>query len=174
MDLGTQFQIPPMSTLREKIATIRRHLQDGRVVFFHSPQMWAKCNLPVDLQWESVKFGQEYRDCVPADKFGVYAFMLEPNFMGPPKSGYLLYIGKTERDFRERYGEYLTEEHDDLARSKIAWMFERWTGHIFFHYAAIEKKHLVDKTEDALLHACIPPCNTRFKGTVGRAIAAFT
>ena len=143
------------------------------VVFFHSPQMWDECNLPVTLEWTSVKFGEDYRDSVPADKFGVYAFMLEPDFTGPPKSTYLLYIGKTKRGFRERYGEYLSEEDDDFARSKIAWMFERWMGHISFYYAPIDERQLIAQTEDALIHACIPPCNTRFKGTVGRALTAF-
>ena len=163
-----------MSTEREKTAIIRRLLQDGRVVFFHSPQMWEECDLPVELEWTSVKFGEDSRQNVPADKFGVYAFMLEPNFTGPPQSRYLLYIGKTERDFRERYGKYLSEEKDDFARSKIAWMFERWAGHISFHFAPIENRLLVCQTEDALIHACIPPCNTKFKGTVGRAMTAFT
>ena len=136
--------------------------------------MWQECNLPVELHWESVRFGNDYRAQVPADKFGVYAFMLEPDFNGPPKSAYLLYIGKTERDFRVRYGEYLREERDELARSRIAWMFERWSGHISFHFASIEKAELVEETEVALINACIPPCNLKYTGIVGRAITAFT
>lgn len=162
-----------MTTIREQTAIVRTRLQNGRVVFFHSPPMWDECVLPVQLEWESVKFGEEHRNSVPVDKFGVYAFMLEPNFLGPPTSAYLLYIGKTVRNFRRRYGEYLDEEQDDFARSKISWMFERWSEHIHFYYASITDKSLVEKTENTLIHTCIPPCNERYKGIVRRALAAF-
>ena len=135
--------------------------------------MWDECNLSVTLQWQSVKFGEQSRNSVPSNKFGVYAFMLEPNFPDIPCSAYLLYIGKTVRNFRRRYGEYLDEEEDDFARPKIAWMFERWSEHIRFYYAPIANKSLVKETEDKLIDSCVPPCNDKFKGILRRALTAF-
>ena len=162
-----------MSTEREFLDQIVTDLQKSRVVFVHSPQRWGDCDLPVDLQWECVKFSQDNRDNISSDKFGIYAFMLEPNFIGPPKAAYLLYIGKTERDFRVRYGEYLYEGSKGFARLWISRMLERWNGHILFHYAPIDDVCLLGQTEEALLNACIPPYNRKFTGRVGSAITAF-
>ncbi len=162
-----------MSTDREFFDDIISILQKHRLRFVHSPQMWQQCNLPVTLEWNSVEFSENNGDSVPSDKFGVYAFMLEPNFAGPPKSAYLLYIGKTGRHFQVRYKEYLYEEDQGFARPPISRMLERWSGHISFHYAPIEDPGLLRRTEEALLNACIPPYNRQFTGRVGRAIMAF-
>ena len=135
--------------------------------------MWIECNLPVELKWQSVEFGQDYRNDVPAEQFGVYAFMLEPKFSGPPQTAYLLYIGKTARAFRTRYGEYLDIELKRFGRTPIGRMLERWSGHVCFHYASIEDQNRIDEIEEALLNACIPPYNQRFRGRVGPAIMAF-
>ena len=86
---------------------IRDHLRSHRRAFILAPRMWQNCNLDVDLEWQSVRYGENYRDAVPTDSFGIYAFVLVPEVTGPPESAYLLYIGKTERPFRTRYREYL-------------------------------------------------------------------
>ena len=144
-----------------------------RVAFTHSPLMWGQCCLPVTLQWESVKFGQEEREDVPSDQSGVYAFMLEPDFVGPPKSAYLMYIGMTNRPFRERYGDYLNRELNRFGRMLIGRMLQRWFDHLRFYYATIEDENLIMGIEEALLNACVPPYNQKYTGTVGPAITAF-
>ena len=161
-----------MRTDREYVDQIVSRLQKGRVVFVHSPDMWDECNLPVELHWQRVRFGKDYRNQVPSDKFGVYAFMLAPNFIGVPESAYLLYIGQTH-GFRARYVQYLHEYSRGFARPPISRMLERWYDHIWFHYAPLGNPCLLDKVEDALLNACIPPYNQKYKGRVGRAIRAF-
>lgn len=151
-----------------------KELQEHRVAFTHSPLMWGQCNLPVTLQWESVKFGPEERKDVPSDQSGVYAFMLEPSFIGPPKSAYLMYIGMTTDPLRERYGRYLTRElKRKFGRPIIGRMLQRWFDHLRFYYAVIENKILIKDIEEALLNACVPPYNQKFTGTVGKAIVAF-
>ena len=162
-----------MSTGTSDAAQILQQLREGALRFVHAPQLWEECNLPVDLEWQSVEFGKDHRGKVPSDKFGVYAFMLEPNFTGPPKGAYLLYVGKTKRTFWKRYGEYLPPDSGRLARLAIGLQLDTWDGHVWFHYAQIKDTGVLDPTEDALLNACIPPLNSEFKGTVGEAVRAF-
>ena len=141
-----------MSTEASNTRRIVQQMWEGALRFVHVPQLWQECNLPIQLEWQSVEFGKDHRGKVPSDEFGIYAFMLEPNFVGPPKGAYLLYVGQTERTFWKRYGEYLPPEAGRLARLAIG---------------------LLDPAEDALLHACIPPLNSKFKGTIGTAVRAF-
>ena len=162
-----------MSTEASDTRQILQQIREGALRFVHVPQLWKECNLPIELEWRSVEFGRDHRGKVPSDEFGVYAFMLEPNFTGPPKSAYLLYVGQTDRTFRKRYGEYLPPESGRLARLAIGWQLDTWEGHVWFHYASIQDIALLDTAEDALLHACIPPLNSKFKGTVGTAVRAF-
>ena len=144
-----------------------------RRYFVLAPVLWQTCNVPVELQWQSIRFGQDHRNEVPNDSFGIYAFMLVPDFNGPPSSAYLLYIGKTSRPFRTRYGEYLNDETEDLAARPIDRALDRWSGYVWFHYAPMGDRDLLDETEESLLNACIPPFNVRFTGVVGHAITAF-
>ena len=162
-----------MSTETNNAVQILGQLREGALRFVHAPQLWEQCDLPVQLEWQSVKFGKDQSGKVPSDKFGVYAFMLEPNLTGPPKAAYLLYVGQTKRPFRKRFGEYLPPEAGRLARLAIGLQLDLWAGHIWFHYAPIKNTDLLDPTEKALLNACIPPLNSQFKGTVGKAVRAF-
>lgn len=158
---------------RDNEQEIRLSLIKGKVAFVHSPLMWSFCKLDVELQWKSVKFNKDHRKQVPNDKFGIYAFMLEPDFKGPPSTAYLLYVGKTEENFRERYRKYLPKQSKDFGRMAIEWMLQEWDGYIWFHYAEINDKNLVYPTEQALLNACIPPYNAQFRGRIGNMITAF-
>ncbi len=149
------------------------HLLRHRATFVHSPLMWSKGELPIHLEWKSIEFGEDYRENVPSDQYGIYAFMLQPGLKGPPKSAYLLYIGMTCRSFQERYGEYLDKELRRFGRTLIGRMLGRWDGHLRFHYASVEDKDLVGSIEESLLNACVPPFNQRFTGNIGAAIMAF-
>lgn len=149
-------------------------LREGQMRFVHSPDLWSMCKLPVNLNWKSIKFTGTNRRSVPSNQRGVYAFMLEPVITGPPKSAYLLYIGKTQAKggFRSRYGHYLSER-ERFVRPKIGWMLERWNGHIWFHYAPIDDVNLIKQTENSLLEACVPPFNSQYPGVVGKAMKVF-
>ena len=152
---------------------IRDHLRSHRRAFILAPRMWQNCNLNVDLEWQSVRYGENYRDAVPTDSFGIYAFVLVPEVTGPPESAYLLYIGKTERPFRTRFREYLPNESDDWAARPIYRALEKWHDYIWFHFAPMEDPGLLESTEETLINACIPPFNGKFTGTIGQAIGAF-
>ena len=135
--------------------------------------MWQLCHLPVDLHWERVRFGEPYSVDVPVDSFGIYAFMLTPEAQGAPSTAYLLYVGMTERPFRTRYKEYLLEDSSDWAIRPIYRALDKWRDYIWFHFAPMEDLHLLESIEETLINACIPPCNVKFTGTIGRAISAF-
>jgi hypothetical protein len=164
-----------MTTDREFVDLIVNRLREGRIVFVHSPEMWAESRLPVGLSWTPVQFSRDNQKDVPPDQYGVYSFMLEPDFPGLPKSAYLLYIGKTEenRGFRVRYQDYLYEQYKGFARPVISRALRRWEGYIWFYYAAIPQVDLIDTVETALIISCIPPYNEKFPGRIGRAIRAF-
>ena len=152
---------------------VRDHLRRHSRTFILAPRMWQNCNLDVDLQWQSVRYGENSRGSVPNDSFGIYAFVLVPEITGPPGTAYLLYIGKTKRPFRTRYGEYFPKESDDWALRPIFKALGRWPDYIWFHFAPMEDPDMLISTEETLINACIPPYNHKFTGTIGRAIGAF-
>ena len=167
-----------MTSNREFHDLVLNHLRDGKVTFNHSPELWKDCCLPVELDWKCIRFTRENEDCVPQDKYGVYAFMLEPEIPGPPKSAYLLYIGKTEvnRRFRRRYKDYIYHQYSEIGydqRPRIARLLEIWNGYIWFYYAPIEDINLVEDVETILLNACIPPANDKFKGRINAVVSLF-
>ena len=150
---------------------MRELLESHAITFYHAPELWRKCALPVQLNWQSpIKFSRNNRQRVPTDQIGVYAFMLEPDAVKAPKSAYLLYIGKTcdKRGFRARYLRYLNGR-ERLARPKIGEMLERWEEHIWFYYAPIDDAALIFQVEKALIDACIPPCNDQYGVLIRRA-----
>ena len=162
-----------MTTESIRPEEVRDHLRTHRRTFTLAPRMWQLSRLPVDLQWESVRFGEDSRDAVPTNSFGIYAFVLVPEVVGPPETAYLLYIGKTKRPFQTRYGEYLKSDPDDWALRAIYRALNKWHDFIWFHFAPVEDEDLLKPTEETLINACIPPYNLRFTGMIGRAIGAF-
>ena len=162
-----------MTIDRKEYEEVQHRLHKTNITFFHSPAMWRDCTLPVELEWVPIKFNEANRSLVPSDDSGVYVFMLQPDFPGPPNASYLLYIGETNR-FRRRYGEYLREQRKtNFVRGRISYMLERWADHLWFYYASIAKNDLRKQIEDDLINACIPPYNIKLKGTIKEAISAF-
>ena len=80
-----------------------------------------------------------------------------------------MYVGKAT-NLRKRFGDYLTIER--TKRAKVARLLEMYTGHIVFYYSTVDNEDL-ETTEEQLLNAFVPPCNSRFTGIVQRAQGAF-
>ena len=129
---------------------IRDYLRSHRRTFTFAPRMWQDCYPPVSLQWQCVRFGEEYLHAVPSDSFGIYAFVLVPEFIGPPETAYMLYIGKTRRSFQDRYKEYLAYDPDDWAVRRIDRALARWHDYIWFHFAPMDAPNLLTLTEETL------------------------
>ena len=147
------------------------YMRDGRVPFMLAPEFWGAISLPVKLKWSRVHFSATNSSKVPSSKLGVYCFLLRPDVEGPPDTAYLLYIGKTQRNFRVRFREYLIEMKGK--RSKDRWtissMLNKWPEWIWFYFAPIEQGSMVPEVENELVNRCVPPFNPGLKGNVDKA-----
>ena len=80
-----------------------------------------------------------------------------------------MYLGKAI-NLRKRFYDYLTTEK--TKRSKVARLLYMYPEYIRFFYSGIDRREL-DRTEEQLFNAFIPPCNSRFTGYVKEARGAF-
>jgi len=137
------------------------------------PKAWKECKVPTKLHWKKIRFDSKNAPNVPADERGVYSFVVEPNVANHPACSYLMYVGKTERNFRKRYQEYLRDFSlaSGSRRLHVAGMLNKWQGYLWFCYAPIKDSALITSTEDALLAGFIPPTNVELPGKLRDAIA---
>ena len=130
------------------------------------PNQWNTCN--VHLRWHNVELDDKGKSNVP-DTTGVYSLVIQPGIAKHPGCSYLMYVGKA-KDLRKRFGDYLSRER--TKRPKVVRLLEMYRGHIRFFYSTVDIETL-DNTEEELINAFIPPCNSRFKGEVRRVSGAF-
>jgi hypothetical protein len=140
---------------------------------FLFPPAWAGCALPAALTWSFVRFDPAQTANVPDDQRGVYSFVVQPGIANHPACSYLLYLGKTERNFRIRYQEYLRDESAGIEsrRPHISGMLCKWKGYLWFCYAHIADPEQIVPTEDALLASYLPPTNVEMPGKLNQKIA---
>ena len=102
------------------------------------------------LAWDSISYGDEELERVPADKRGIYAFVVCRNNDVLPPHGYVLYIGiagrDSERALRDRYKDYLNAKKVKK-RARIARMIGTWHPVLRFYFAPIDD----DVSSDDLL-----------------------
>lgn len=152
-------------------------LKSFAIRFVLSPKQWATFQCPTPLTWHRVKFERLNATAVPKAT-GIYAFAVEyPGFQLPPH-GYVMYIGITKRDgggnLRKRYRQYLHEKRV-LKRAKVYYMLNKWSQHLYFHYAVVTDPTLdIRGLEQQLCDAMIPPCNKNdFSAMIRRQVQAF-
>ena len=163
-----------MAIERQEYEQISARLVNTNMTFFHSPAMWEACNLPVTLNWVSLKFTRSNLASVPDNESGVYAFILKPMLADLPETAYLLYIGKTA-EFRSRYDDYLSEQRlTRFIRGRISYMLARLADHLWFYYAPVDQNEMLREVEQDLINTYIPPYNTQLKASVSQAVGAFT
>jgi hypothetical protein len=137
-----------------------------------SPFQWGACSLPVSLSWEAVKFTRDNATSIPKTH-GVYTFLVQPGIANHPCCSYLLYVGETEsQTFRRRYRQYLREWRagDQSKRPHVTDMLEKWAGYLWFCFATVRKRNLIEDVENALLTAYLPPSNKDFPAKVSREL----
>jgi len=137
-----------------------------------SPFQWKACSLPVDLSWKAVKFNRPNATNIPKVR-GVYTFLVQPGIANHPCCSYLLYVGKTEgQTFRGRYRQYLREWRagDQSQRPHVTDMLEKWAGFLWFCFAKVQKRNLIEDVENALLTAYLPPSNKDFPAKVSHKL----
>lgn len=119
------------------------------------------------LEWNSIRYGNEETYKVPNDKRGVYAFAVCQQSQVLPPHGYILYIGIAGRDsrrpLRERYKDYL-DVNKVRKRSRIALMIGNWSEVLRFYFAAVDDDISSDDLQDIerqLNTALLPPYSDR-------------
>lgn len=128
-----------------------------------SPAHWGKFSLPHKLTWTRIKFSRENAGDVPGDKSGVYSFLVHPGIANHDACGYLMYVGKAEKQsLRARFKQYLKPG----GRRHIAKMLRLWREHMWFYFAAVADGGSINSTEDALVNAYLPPFNHQYRGEV--------
>lgn len=129
-----------------------------------NPERLAVQKYPVEnLEWNSVKYGDEEIERVPDDKRGVYAFAICYESSNLPRHGYILYIGiagrNSNRSLRERYKDYLNQRNV-MKRARIALMIGNWHSVLRFFYSPIADSVSSDELQELekkLNGAFLPP-----------------
>lgn len=153
---------------------------------FLYPRFWGEFTLPagVNLNWHTIKFGEDSDEFNFRNNCGVYSFIVQPNIANHPNASYLLYVGQTIRPIRDRYLEYkrdLEKKAEETRRPHVTVMLQKWNSYLMFSYAPLmaarpeldEEKELIDQTEMALIKAYLPAVNKDFPGEIaeiGQAI----
>lgn len=140
--------------------------------FILHPGQWTQLDLlGLTLNWNKLQFSAANATRVPNDQSGVYSFVVEPGIADHPSAKYLMYIGKVERQtFRERFRQYLREPEQRKRREHIAQMIEKWPNNLWFYYAAVPQIAMIDRLEEELLSAFIPPHNHDFPAEISATI----
>ena len=128
-----------------------------------SPEKMMADGHPIPaLAWDSISYGDAELDKVPADKRGVYAFVVcHSNDILPPH-GYVLYIGiagrDSERPLKDRYKDYLNEKKVKK-RDRIARMIGTWHKVLRFFFAPVGDEVSSDelKTLESKLNTALMP-----------------
>ena len=141
----------------EKIAKYTVH------VTLSPEKMMANKHAIESLSWDSISYGYEELAKVPADKRGIYAFVICRNNDVLPPHGYVLYIGiagrDSERPLRDRYKDYLNTRKVKK-RARIARMIGTWHQVLRFYFAPIDEDISSDELkelEKQLNTALMPP-----------------
>ena len=140
--------------------------------FVLSPDQWRGCTLPVVLHWTVVPFTAANAAAIPDNCAGVYSFVAKPGIANHPECSYLLYVGKVEsQNFRARYRQYLGEQAKGAQsrRPHVTDMLLKWDGFLSFCYAPIAAPDIIERVEDALLAAYLPPANKDFPASISHA-----
>ncbi len=128
-----------------------------RAHFCPRPSQWAAFAARRTLVWTHIPFDAAHRGTVPAEP-GVYCFMVGLPPATLPPVGYPLYVGKTDRQLRVRFREYLREKDDPGGRIRIRKLLTVFQGELFFSCAPFVGTKQERKAVEAELHdALMPP-----------------
>lgn len=131
------------------------------------PELWKRYAKNYGLKWKVAKFDEVSKPTIPKEK-GIYAFVVVPDLGDLPPSSWLFYIGEVgatnsqNRHFNKRYSEYI-DEFRIATRPKLAMLFNRYKGHIYFYYCAIDPNNNMDikDIESELITAAWPFANIK-------------
>ena len=149
---------------RESEKDIRSYRVDRFILY---PAHWMSYPNSIELDWKRVKFTESNAKLVPDDKTGVYSFVAVPAVAQHPACSYLLYVGKAERQgLRKRYRRYLRAEKEWKERPHIGRMVSNWSDYLWFYYAEIPDRPSVNRLEEELITAFLPPMNREWPAKI--------
>ncbi|WP_241330079.1 GIY-YIG nuclease family protein [Chryseobacterium arthrosphaerae] len=131
--------------------------------FLLYPEHWndPDNNVTVGLTWSEVPFNRTQLSNVPNTQKGIYCFVVKPTYNQMFETRYLFYIGKTSRDFRSRFREYLNDdEGKGKPRMKVFNMLKLWRGYLHFYYAPIADNDDITECENKFINTFIPKVNS--------------
>ncbi len=139
--------------------------------FILCPIHWNNYPNQVQLTWNKFKFTQQNAKKIPNNQSGVYSFVADAEIANHPACSYLLYVGMTKQNFRQRYRSYLKESNKPKPRIHILKMIDNWSEHLWFYYAQISQTDLISSIEDDLITAFTPPYNREYPATIRSQIS---
>jgi hypothetical protein len=153
------------------LAVRRRRARDFRFYredrFIFHPEHWSGFKSAITLTWHGVRFTAANATSIPNNKMGVYSFVVTPGIAQHPACHYLLYIGMVSTsDFRTRYRNYLQERTKPKPRDHIVMMLDRWEKHLWFYYAEVSGKIVIEELEKQLIIAYLPPANREWPAAI--------
>ena len=154
----------------DDIVHAQDELASHRYAFFLHPTYWLKCACDDIASWQMVKLSQAGKDYVPSEP-GIYTLLVQPGIVCHPACSYLMYVGKTTT-LKRRFREYLHEAQRETGRPKIMRLITKYPDHTWFCFRIVSAENL-ERVEDALIAAYLPPANDKFPAEVRPAIGAF-
>lgn len=126
-----------------------------RIKCLPKPARWADFSAKRKLDWKHIEFTKANHPVVP-DEPGFYCFVVGLPGTSLPPIGYPLYVGKTERTLKKRFGEYLREENSARGRIRIRKFLKVFKGELLFFYTdfhgtSAEVKEIETELHDALM-----------------------
>lgn len=136
-----------------------------------SPAHWKTFLLKPRLRWTATKFERANMQKVTNNTRGVYSFLVQPGIAQHTQCSYLMYVGKTEKQsLRERFAQCFGHLTETSRRTNISKMLRLWQDHLWFCFAPVADKRMIDGIEQALLNAFLPPFNRRYRGMVAKQL----
>ncbi len=83
-----------------------------------------------------------------------------------------MYVGQA-KSLQIRFSDYLAKERRLSGRPKIVYFLNKYDAYVWFCCTQVKKKSL-NKVEDGLISAYLPPLNDQVAGSIGRVKRAFT
>ncbi|MED4019150.1 hypothetical protein [Sutcliffiella cohnii] len=170
----------------EDIDIIGPKIQEYKLQFILNVDFWANYNRELikleDLEWKEVKFLDDLgtdmsseMEGLPSDSGGIYFFYVKSNII--PGNGYLVYIGRAfytdSQNLKKRCRSYYQKYFNE--RPKIRRMIRKWGIHLHLRYICLKDNELIEKLEEELINAIIPPLNDKIPNKIIRdAVKAFS
>lgn len=151
------------ASIDQSSTDIKRYRVDR---FILCPIHWKNYPNKIQLTWNKLEFTEQNARNVPNNQSGVYSFVANAGIANHPACSYLLYVGMTQANFRERYRSYLQERKKPKPRMHILQMINNWSEHLWFYYAQISQTNLISSIEDDLITAFTPPYNREYPATI--------